>query len=182
MFWVALILIGGFLLFVLVTSAVDGGGRKTYLAMLDLISYLLTSATVVTLVIVTQGQISTVFRDMTGQDLDLGAAREELGLFLATQCGQEPECAEVARAILAIANPRGISKLPSRVDTDVSRLPALAAAVYRYNDAFDQEQARTSIMFLNPGFWVSVVAMCGVIIGLWRRILALKDTIADTRG
>ena len=181
MFWYAITAIGVVLLFALYMFTVNGARRSAYLAWLDLVSYLLTSVAVVMLIIATQGQISQVFRDLTGQDLHLGTTRNELSLFLDTKCGEEPECTEVRRAISAVANPRGASKTPWRVDADVSRLPALANAVDRYNDAFDQNAARSSIMFLNAGFWVAVVAMCGVIIGLWRRILVLRDAIARSR-
>jgi hypothetical protein len=156
--------------------------KPTDLPLLDVISYILTSVTVLLLVISTQGQINQVFKDVTGQDLDLSAARTELNLFLETQCGREPECVEVSRSILAIANPRGSPKFPSRVNTDVSRLPALAVIVNRYNDAFDQNLARSSIMFLSVGFWFAVFAFCGVIIGSWRRLIILRDAVAAEKS
>ena len=181
MVWLNMVWVGVALIVVLVLSAVNRTGKRAYLQWLDLISYLLTSVTVLMLIIATQGQISQAFSDLTGEDLSIGDARGELNQFLDMQCGEEPECEEVRRAIIVIANPRGPSKTPWRVDTDVSRLPALAAAVNRYNDAFDQNTARNSILFLDVGFWVVVAAMCGVIIGIWRRILTLKDAIGGQK-
>lgn len=181
MVWFTMAGIGVALNFALFLSAVNRTGKRTYLLWLDLISYLLTSATVVMLIIATQGQISQAFSDLTGENLSIRDARVELNQFLEMQGGEEPECAEVRRAIIVITNPRGPSKIPWRIDTDVSRLPALAAAVNRYNDAFDQNAARNSILFLDVGFWVAVTAMCGAIIGIWRRILALKDAMGGQK-
>lgn len=181
MAWFEIVWIGVALNIALFLFAMNRPGKRTYLLWLDLVSYLLSSATVVALVIATQGQISQTFRDLTGEDLSIRDARAELNHFLDTQCGEEPECAKVRRAIAVIVNPRGGSKMPWRVETDVSRLPALAAAVNRYNDAFDQNADRNSILFLDVGFWIAVAAMCGAIIGIWRRALALKDAMGDQK-
>ncbi|RJG40823.1 hypothetical protein [Mesorhizobium sp. DCY119] len=181
MFWIALTLITVTVCAALTILTLGRAKRATFLPWLDVISYVLTAATVVTLVIATQGQISQAFTNMTGQDLDLGAARTELTLFLQTRCGQEPECAEVTQAISSIADPRGVSKLPRRVDADVRRLPELAFFVKRYNDAFDQNLARNSMMFQSFGFWVSVAVSCGVTIGVWRRVLVLRDAMGAAR-
>ncbi|WP_144038984.1 hypothetical protein [Gemmobacter megaterium] len=181
MYLIVVILNVAVLILALLGLSARRGRSKIYLAQLDLISYILTSATVLMLVMATQGQINQIFIDATGKDKDLFYSRAELYLFLEEGCGREPECAAVKREIVAIANPRGISKSPSRVNSDVSRIPELAARVAHYNSAFDQRNARANILFFSLAFWISSAALCGVVIGIWRRTLVLREAIADQK-
>ena len=172
----------GFLLFMFLVAFSSGrAGNRVYLAWLDLASYLLTSASVVALIYATQGNITQAFRSSTGPDLDFGASREELQLLLDTLCGQEPECGKIAQSISVINTIRGPVKSPQRVNVDVGRIPVMATAISRYNAAFDQVVAQNRIMYLNAGFWVSLLVTCGILIGTVRRALVLLDAIRSNR-
>lgn len=166
------------LMVVLVATRDRFAASKAYLAVLDIVSYFLTSLTLLVGLFAAQEQISRAFFEEFGDhSLEFGDDRASLRFAAELFCPEAPECADIRHEVTKTLG-RGSS--PTQVALPETLPAPVARAAVAYNSALELRWEGQKRVFTNPVLWFSVVLFSGFLVGLWRRYLVLRSELAGS--
>lgn len=151
--------------------------KKAFLPALDLLSYLITSATLLTLVLGAKDQIADAYAQQFPEPVSVAGAREQLNQYLDQNCVTTPDCERIRTLINSSVAWReeayGQVGALGAPDTELQDL------VQAYRDANVEAQAQLLFPLTSWPLYFALALLTGFVIGLWRRAVIWLDAIKE---